>query len=284
MTEGIVHANGIDLCVETFGDALDPAVLLIMGAAGSLIRWEEAFCTELASPGRHVIRFDNRDTGRSTTMKAADYTLVDLAADALGLLDGLAIARAHVVGISMGGMVAQLLALAHPDRVTGLTLIATTCDPFAAVRAAAGQARQGDLPGPSPAFVAALTAQAANPAGLPYAQHQAELYRLLSGSGRDYDATVQHQLAERERARATDLASSYHHEHAITATPPWHEELPRITVPTTVVHGTEDPMMGIAHAQALAKHIPGAELVLLEGAGHELHHEDWTTVISAITE
>jgi hypothetical protein len=131
VTKRIVQANGVDLCVETFGHPSDPAILLIMGAAGSMLSWEDEFCGRLADGGRFVIRYDHRDTGRSVTYEpgAPKYMFGDLVADVVGLLDALGLENAHLVGVSMGGAIAQLVGLDHPDRVASLTLIATSPGP-----------------------------------------------------------------------------------------------------------------------------------------------------------
>jgi pimeloyl-ACP methyl ester carboxylesterase len=124
----IVRSNGVDLCAQTFGDRADPAVLLIAGNSASMLSWEDDFCARLASAPRFVIRYDHRDTGRSVTYApgAPEYTLQDLAVDAVGLLDAFGLARAHLVGMSMGGAIAQLVVLDHPDRIASLPLIATS--------------------------------------------------------------------------------------------------------------------------------------------------------------
>ncbi|MED2497904.1 alpha/beta hydrolase, partial [Bacillus thuringiensis] len=127
MTEKIIKINEIDICTESFGDSADPAVLLIMGAMCSMVYWDEEFCQQLADTGRYVIRYDNRDVGRSTTYKpgSSHYTVVDMADDAIGVLDAYHIDEAHIVGMSLGGMIAQIVALRNPQRVLSITLIAS---------------------------------------------------------------------------------------------------------------------------------------------------------------
>jgi pimeloyl-ACP methyl ester carboxylesterase len=286
MAEVLVKANDVEICTESFGDPGDRAVLLVMGAASSMLRWEDELCRQLAARGRHVVRFDNRDTGRSTTVApgTSTYTMLDMADDAVGVLEALSIETAHVVGISMGGQIAQNIALRHPQRVTGLTLVATTCDPHAALRAAAGEALKDDLPGATDAFMAAAaSATVTDPADPAFVEEQLDLYRVLCGPGRAFDEATQRDLISRELTRAVDLLSSYNHGAAIAATPRWRGELGRIAVPTVVLHGSGDPLMPLAHGAALAAEVPGAKLVVLEGAGHEINREDWPVLIDAIT-
>ena len=128
MSERIVQANSVDICTESFGDPSDPALLLIMGAMASMLWWPEGLCRRLAERGRFVIRYDNRDTGRSVTYEPGrpGYTLDDLTDDAAGVLDAYEVERAHLIGMSLGGMIAQLAALQHPARVATLTLIASS--------------------------------------------------------------------------------------------------------------------------------------------------------------
>src|SRR5688500_11516295 len=126
--ERIIRANGVDLCVQTFGDRVDPPILLIMGGASSMDWWEDAFCERLMAGSRFVVRYDHRDTGQSVSYElgAAPYSLRDLAEDAVGLLDAFGLESAHLVGMSMGGWIGQLVALENPDRVASLTLISTS--------------------------------------------------------------------------------------------------------------------------------------------------------------
>lgn len=273
--ERIVRANGVDLCVESFGDDRDPAVLLVMGAASSMLSWEEEFCERLASGGRFVIRYDHRDTGRSVTYSpgAPEYTGDDLVADAAGVLDALGVGRAHVVGMSMGGGIGQLLALDYPDRVSSLTLISTS------------PGSGPDLP----ALSDELGAYFAEPPPQPdWSDRDAVIHylvedeRVYAARSRPFDEAARRELAGRIFDRSIDLAASMTNHFVLDGGESWRERLGEIRVPTLVIHGTEDPFFPIGHARALASEIPGARLVTLEQTGHELPRATWDVVVPAI--
>jgi pimeloyl-ACP methyl ester carboxylesterase len=275
----IVNANGVDLCVGTFGDRADPAILLIMGSSASMDWWEDEFCERLAAGSRFVIRYDLRDTGRSVSYEpgAANYTLGDLAADAVGLLDALGPARAHVVGMSMGGGIAQLTALQHPDRVASLTLVATA--------PAAPGPDDPDLPAMS-GETAARFAEARQPdwtdraAVIDYLTH---LARVSAGS-LPFDEAGFRDLAGRVFDRTTNMASTMRNHNALGGGERLRERLGGLSVPTLVIHGTEDPVVPYGNGVALAREIPGAELLTLEGMGHELPRAVWDVVVPALVE
>lgn len=273
--ERIVKANGLDLWCETFGDADHPAILLIMGLGTQGIAWDDGFCQALADAGRYVIRYDSRDTGKSTCLDFAEhpYTLVDLADDAAGLLDALGIRTAHVVGASMGGMVAQELALGHPERVGTLTLIISTgatSDPDNPIGWTGGLPPLGDE------LVALFMEQAMNPPANEEEETDAfvRLARLLVGPKADFDEARVREMRALEKQRATNFAAAGNHQLAVAASRDRWDVLPSIDCPTLVVYGTEDPMFGRPHAEALAKAIPGATLLAIEGMGHDVSHED----------
>ncbi|MER5263764.1 alpha/beta fold hydrolase [Actinosynnema sp. NPDC002837] len=278
MTERILRANGVDLCVETFGAPADPAVLLIAGATGSMLSWADGFCARLADGGRYVIRYDHRDTGRSLTYPPGEpgYGFADLAADAVGVLDALAVARANVVGISMGGGLAQLLALDFADRVASLTLIATS---------PAGPNAPG-LPPMSPALQAHFAA-GAPPA--PEWTDRAAVVEHLATADRPYagprpvDLDAARATAGRVFDRARDIASSANHFQA-GGGESWRARLGTISAPTLVVHGDVDPLTPPGHGEAMAREVPGARLLLLEDCGHELPPGVWDVVVPAIVE
>jgi pimeloyl-ACP methyl ester carboxylesterase len=269
----MIEANGVELCTESFGRPADPPILLIMGIGGSMLWWEEAFCRLLIEGGRFVIRYDHRDTGRSVTSEPGrpQYTSADLVTDAVGILDAYRIAAAHVVGVSAGGAFAQLLALGYSDRVLSLVLISTS------------PATPGER-GLPPAteryrrFVASATVDWSDESSV--IEYLVNYARVLAGVRR-FDEAATRELVRREVQRARDIAASENHGSAAEGEVP-RKPLSSIAVPTLVIHGTEDPMFPLEHGQALAREIPGSQLLVLEGAGHGVERADWTTIAAAI--
>jgi pimeloyl-ACP methyl ester carboxylesterase len=256
-SERMVDVNGIELCAQAFGNADDPAVLLVMGLAASMLDWEDGFCERLAASSRLVIRYDHRDTGRSVTypLGAPGYTSDDLVADAGGLLAALGVGRAHVVGFSMGGAIAQLLALDYADRVASLTLISTS------------PGSGDDLPGTCDH----LRAYFADPPPEPdwsdrdaVVDYLVEDERVYAAPSHPFEETERRQLAGRIFDRTTDIGASMKNHWALDGGKGWRERLGEIRVPTLVLHGTEDPLLTIGHALALEREIPGARLIRLE--------------------
>jgi pimeloyl-ACP methyl ester carboxylesterase len=280
--EKIIEANGVSLCVETFGAVGDPAILLVGGAAASMDWWDEEFCLRLAAGRRFVIRYDHRDTGRSTSYPpgAPPYTAIDLVADAVGVLDALGVERAHVVGISMGGALAQRVAVEHPDRVASLTLMSTSFD------APAGPG-QAELPPASPEFRALFDDPPPEP---DWSDRDAVIEHIVEGE-RAYagsyppDEPRLRELAGRIFDRSVNVASSMTNHWLIDSGTPVRPRLGEITAPTLVMHGTEDALFPYGHGEALASEIPGARLLPLEGVGHQMPPRPaWDTVIPAILE
>ncbi|MGA9525389.1 MAG: alpha/beta fold hydrolase [Myxococcaceae bacterium] len=274
-TEKIVHVNGIDLCTETFGNPGDPALLLIMGAMASMDWWPELLCRRLAGQRRFVIRYDHRDTGRSTPypLGAPGYDLDDLADDAVGILDAYGIESAHLVGMSLGGIIAQLIALKHPKRARSLTLIAS--QPLAP--------DDPSIPGIAPEILAFH----ARGAELDWANrdavldYQVDSWRLLSGSARPFDASLIRSMARRDGERTPDPRTAFNHA-LLEGGERWYGRLDEIRVPTLVIHGTDDPVLRFAYGQALARGISGARFMPLVGVGHELHPYDWDAIVAAV--
>jgi pimeloyl-ACP methyl ester carboxylesterase len=276
--ERLVQANGVELCVQTFGHRDDPAILLIAGGASSMLDWAEEFCERLAAGSRFVIRYDHRDTGRSVSYPAGapQYTGRDLAEDAIGVLEALGVATAHVVGISMGGGIGQFLGIHHPDRVASLTLISTS--PLGP------GADDPDLAPASEEFMAEFGAVSEpdwsnRDAVIDYVVAQ---YRLCSSKSRPVAEEFIRELAIRTVDRAVSIASMNNHFLLDSGESSAREQLAGITAPTLVVHGTEDPLCPIAHGAAIAGDIPGARLLTLEHTGHELPPAVWDTVVPAI--
>lgn len=282
MTVELVRANGIDLCVETFGDPADPAVLLIGGLATSMDWWDDEFCERLAAGRRFVIRYDHRDTGRSTGYPpgAPAYTGSDLTSDALGLLDALSLARAHIVGISAGGGIAQELVAQAPDRVASLTLISTS--PIGL-----GNQERSELPPMSEEFEAIF----AEPTPDPDWSDRAAVIDYLVEDERAYegpdlfDEGRARALAGRIFDRTTNIESSIKNHWILEEGEPIDVRLGEVTAPTLVLHGTEDPLFPLPHGEALARAIPGARLIPLEGVGHQVPPPPvWDVVIPAVLE
>jgi pimeloyl-ACP methyl ester carboxylesterase len=276
MSERIVTANSVEICTEPFGDPADPSVLLLMGLSGSMMWWDEAFCAMLADRGRFVIRYDQRDTGRSVTYPAGrpGYTGADLVADASGVLDAYGIAAAHVVGVSAGGALAQVLAIDHPGRVLSLVLISTSF--------VVGDDRVS-LPGPSQELMRFWGTPAPDSADRDAAlDHLVAYQRLLTGGRRPFDEAFARELVRRDMERARSYGSAGNHELIDGAVP--REPVSAISAPTLVVHGTADPMFPPEHGEALARVIPGARLLLLEAAGHGVEPADFEAIAKAIAE
>jgi len=273
----LIEVNGVDLCVDTAGDRAYPAILLISGMGGSMDWWEEEFCQRLAAGGRFVVRYDHRDTGRSVSYPAGapGYTGADLAADVTGVLDALGRRSAHLAGISMGGALAQQVALAHPDRVDSLVLISTS--PAVPVRS--------ELPPMSQDLRAYFAA------GIPQPDwaERAAVIDYLTGYERQleaaqyFDEAHVRALAAQIVDRTSDMASSAMNHALAEEGELARGRLDEIAAPTLVIHGTADPMFPYGHAEALARAIPRATLLPLEGVGHQMPPRPyWTSVIGTM--
>ncbi|WP_088362873.1 alpha/beta fold hydrolase [Bacillus cereus] len=278
MTEKIIKINEIDICTESFGNSADPAVLLIMGAMCSMVYWDEEFCQQLADTGRYVIRYDNRDVGRSTTYEpgSSHYTVVDMADDAIGVLNAYHIDEAHIVGMSLGGMIAQIVALRNPQRVLSITLIAS------------GIFGSEDNNRNLPPIDEKILAYHANAAKLNWsdeesvANYLAAGSALLCGSNHKFDEKRAYKQVEKEIKRANNLLSMFNHS-LLKGDDSYEGKLKGINIPTLVIHGTEDTVLPYEHGLALVNEIPNAFLLTLEGSGHEIHFDDWNDIINAIS-
>jgi pimeloyl-ACP methyl ester carboxylesterase len=276
VTERLIDANGVELCTESFGDPADPPVLLIMGIGASMLWWEDGLCRLLADGGRFVVRYDHRDTGRSTSYPPGrpGYTGADLVADAAGVLDAYDIRAAHVVGVSAGGAFAQLLALEQPERVRSLVLISTS------------PATGGDrgLPPPSERFSRfAADARVDWSDANSVVEYLVAYARVLAGPERPFDEATVRQFIRRDVARSRNFAAMQNHE-VLPEGEHVAGPLRSISAPTLVIHGAADPMLPLEHAQALVAEIPVARLLPLPGAGHGVERADWPAVVAAVIE
>jgi pimeloyl-ACP methyl ester carboxylesterase len=275
MAERMIRTNGVDLATEAFGDPAQASLLLIMGGAASMLWWPEEFCRKLASHGRHVIRYDHRDTGHSTKYLPgnAPYSIGDFADDAIGVLDEYGIARAHIVGMSMGGMIGQVVALEYPSRVSSLTAVSTT---------PVGADISG-LPGSGDAWLEHMTTSKVD------WSHRAQVLtfmvedaRLIASTTHAFDEANAKALVERDFDRSGGYLSAVENHAKLLSQGPRRGRLQELRVPLLVIHGSSDPVFPFEHGIALSKAVPGSRLVRIDGGGHELHRADWDTIIGAV--
>lgn len=268
----IASANGINIWYETFGERASPPVLLIMGQGAQATGWPTPFCQRLADAGRFVIRYDNRDTGYSTWFNDDQpYSLDDMAADAAGLLDALVITRAHVIGASLGGAIAQLLAIAHPERVRSLTSIMSSPGrdaPPAENRAALLERFERERLADDEASI----------------EESVESWRMCAGRSHPFDTAWWRDFVTEQHRRAPNPASNAHHRLAMEHSGSRLALLPRITAPTLVIHGDEDPLVPLSEGEAVANAIHGARLVVVPGMGHELPPWTWDHILPPVIE
>jgi pimeloyl-ACP methyl ester carboxylesterase len=283
MAEESVRVGELELVYETIGDAGDPPLLLVMGLGGQLIHWDLELCEQFAERGFRVIRFDNRDSGRSTKIAApvpnlmrafaglridAPYTLDDMADDALGLLDRLGIERAHVVGASMGGMIAQTMAIRGPERLLTLASIMSTT----------GHRRMSR---PRLRVWSVLVRRAPRDREA-YAEYFVRLFRMIGSPGYPMDEQRVREVAAATWDRGVHPAGTGRQLAAIMASGDRTERLRELRVPTVVIHGTDDPLVPFRGGVATARAIPDSEFVAIPGMGHDLPRAVWPKVVDAI--
>ena len=287
-----VSANDITIEYESFGEPSNPTILLIMGLGMQLIAWPEQFCVELASRGYRVIRYDNRDTGFSTKFDGANtpsvvslifrsmlrlpirvpYTLRDMADDAVGLLDALEVDSAHIVGASMGGMIAQNVAASHPRRVRSLTSIMSTSG-------------HRSLPGADPLVSRHIfrTRPTGNDREAVIA-HNMRTVELIGSPAYPVDADTRREMVSISFDRCYFPSGFARHVAAIIKDGDRRSRLSTITAPTLVIHGREDPLVPLAGGIDTANHVPGAALEIIDGMGHNFPVELWPRMIGLIAD
>jgi len=281
----LVDAGQVTLAYETFGSPDDPPLVLVMGVATQMLAWPDEFCRRLADAGFHVIRFDNRDIGLSTHLddlgmpdllsllsggpRTAPYLLADMADDTAGLFDALGLDRVHLVGISMGGMIAQEVALRHGHRLASLTSVMST--PSASV---------GE---PTPEAQAVLLAPPVTTAEQA-AERAVTTYRVVGSPGYPLDEEWLREIGAEAFRRSNDLAGAVRQLAAILASPDRRPGLRSLTVPTLVIHGEDDPLVQIEGGRATADSVPGARLVTYPGMGHDLPEALWPAITGEIVD
>ncbi|MFT4098751.1 MAG: alpha/beta hydrolase [Rhodoblastus sp.] len=288
--EQFASANGMTLCFDTFGDKTRPTLVLIMGLGAQMILWDDAFCAEIAQRGFHVVRFDNRDIGRSSRVDVpvkvdfadliqkqmkgekidSPYTLRDMAADAVGLLDHLGIRQAHIVGASMGGMISQEIAMSFPDRLLSLTsIMSTTGNP--------------EVPPPTPEATAVLLAPPPTTLEEYIAAFQ-KTWRVLRAGEFPADDGKDVKVARLAFSRGLNPMGVARQMLAIFASGDRRPRLANVTAPTLVIHGDVDPLVRVEGGMDTAKSIPGAKLVIVKRMGHALPEELWPEIVNAIVD
>jgi len=285
-----VNANGVDLCYEIFGAADAEPMLLIMGLGAQMIHWDDDFCRQLAARGFRVIRFDNRDVGQSGKLSggarvtpfelfkmrffriqiSAPYRLYDMAKDTVGLMDALGIASAHIVGASMGGMIAQEIAIGFPQRIrTLISIMSTTGNPH--------------MPMPTREAMAVLMAPP-SASREEYFKRFSQTWKVLRAGSFPEDEALDRIRAQRNYERGLSPDGSVRQLRAILASGSRKERLRSVKTPTLVIHGTVDPLVRPIAGKDTAASIPGATLLMVEGMGHALPIPMWPQVIDAIDE
>jgi pimeloyl-ACP methyl ester carboxylesterase len=284
-----VMANGIQIEYDTFGEPSSPPLLLIIGLGGQLIFWDEELCEQLAKEGHFVIRYDNRDVGLSSKLDEAGapdvmqaieammrgedinppYTIEDMADDAVGLLDALGIQKAHICGMSMGGMIAQSVAIRYPHRVLSLiSIYSTTGNP--------------ELPQPKPEAMEILLTPPPEEREA-CIKHVMKFFHTIAGPGFPFDEEWHRKLAAQSYDRSFCLQGTERQLMAILAQSNRKPGLSSVSAPTLVIHGADDPLVPVEGGKDTAEAVPGAEILIIDGMGHDLPHGGaWPQIVEAI--
>jgi len=279
-----VDAGAVQLAYETFGDPAHPPLVLVMGLGTQMLGWPEPLCQEFVAAGFYVVRFDNRDIGRSTYMdgvqtpglatvalrRRAAYTVDDMAADTIGLFDGLGFERVHLVGASMGGFIAQTVALRAPERLASLTLMMTST----------GSRRVGQ---PRPRVMNAILRARPVPTREAAIDATVEMLRLIASGGYPFDEPAVRAVVSESFDRGTNPAGTRRQLAAVLAQPDRTRALRTLRMPTLVLHGLDDPLVAVSGGLAIARAIPHARFVGFWGMGHHAPRELWPQLVTEIT-
>lgn len=286
LTGARVVANGIEIAYETFGDPTHPPIVLIMGLGTQMIAWPDQMCRDLADRGHYVVRFDNRDVGQSTHLDAEPapefldlvlkrrpmaYRIEDMADDAIGLMDALGLDKVHLVGASLGGFIAQTLALRAPDRVLSLTLMMTSTGSRwvgqPKLKLLVQLLRRREVADKHAAMSATVA-----------------MFRVIGSQGYAFDEVYLRELASRSYERGFNPAGRLRQLAAASAQPNRTRDLAQLRIPTLVIHGLHDPLVAVSGGLALARTIPGAKFVGYAGMGHDLPRALWPEFAAEIAE
>lgn len=286
MAQGIANIGNIKLWYETFGNPKDRPILLIMGAGSQGILWPDDFCRKLANDHFFVIRYDHRDTGLSTCVdyKEHPYTLNDLSNDALQLLDELNIVKAHLVGLSMGGHLVQLIAINHPERLLTATLMMSTPNHMVYMNALAGKdTPTSHLSKPKKQLLDFFSkAPDVTNNKEKIINYSLATWKLLNGPA-EFDKTYWKNLITLHYNRIQNHLAQYNHANACLANPQDRTLLlKKVSAPTLVIHGSDDPALPIDHGKALAAAIPNAKLLIIKNMGHALNPQFHDEIIKSI--
>lgn len=275
MEAKVVTDDNVSLYTESFGNPAHEPIVLVMGAMSSAVWWPEDFCARLAAMDRYVIRYDHRDTGKSTSYGPGQtsYGVEELADDVVRVMDGYGLDAAHLVGMSLGGFLSQLVAIKYHDRVKSLTLISSE--------------RLAEADSAMPPFDPDILEYHRQAESLDWSdrdavvEYQVGAWRINSGTAHVFDAEKIRQIAQENFDRTPDILTTFNHA-TLGGGEAWLGRLDEITASTLIIHGTEDPVLPYAHGLALKDAIRESKLLALQGSGHELHHEDWPVILQAL--
>jgi pimeloyl-ACP methyl ester carboxylesterase len=279
-----VDAGAVQLAYETFGDPSHPPLVLVMGLGTQMLGWPEPLCREFAAAGFYVVRFDNRDIGQSTYLDGVEspglaaialrrrsaYTVEDMATDTIGLFDGLGFGRVHLVGASMGGFIAQTVALRAPERLSSLTLMMTST----------GSRRVGQ---PRPRVMNAILRAQPLPSREAVINATVEMIRLIASPGYPFDEPAVRAVVSESFDRGTNPAGTRRQLAAVLVQPDRTRALRTLRVPTLVLHGLHDPLVAVSGGLAIARAIPRARFVGFSGMGHDAPQALWPQLVTEIT-